>query len=419
MRVVEGSAFIAAPSGGMTLALLGADVIRFDQIGGGIDYRRWPVTAAGKSLYWHSLNKGKRSIAVDFRQPEGKELLTRLITAPGYDAGIFLTNFPARGWLADAELRARRSDLIYLNLTGDRHGGSALDYTVNSRVGLPYITGDASTNNGSAGSDASNESDESNETGDPVNNPFPAWDVIAGQQIALSLLAAERHRRIKGEGQFISLALADVALATMGHLGYLAEVEVNGAGRPALGNHVFGTFGHDFKCKDGRRVMLVGVSPNQWQALVNVTQAATQVAALEQQLQLDFSKREGDRFLARTQLLTIFQPWFAARDYSEVVQALEAGGACWGPYQTIAQLVQEDADCSEANPLFERMPQPGIGNLLTPSHPAFFSALEREPARPAPQLGQHTEEILAETLKLDAAEIADLHDRKIVASATI
>jgi len=405
MRVVEGSAFIAAPSGGMTLALLGADVIRFDQIGGGIDYRRWPVTAAGKSLYWHSLNKGKRSIAVDFRQPEGKELLTRLITAPGDDAGIFLTNFPARGWLADAELRARRSDLVYLNLTGDRHGGSALDYTVNSRVGLPYITGDVGN--------------EGAEPSDPVNNPFPAWDVIAGQQIAVSLLAAERYRRITGEGQFISLALADVALATMGHLGYLAEVEVNGAGRPALGNHVFGTFGHDFKCKDGRRVMLVGVSPNQWQALVNVTQTATQVAALEQQLQLDFSKREGDRFLARAQLLAIFQPWFTARDYTDVVQALEAGGACWGPYQTIAQLVNEDADCSEANPLFERMPQPGIGNLLTPSHPAFFNALEREPARPAPQLGQHTEEILAETLKLDAAEIADLHDRKIVASATI
>ena len=81
-------AFIAAPSAGMTLAQLGADVIRFDMIGGGIDYRRWPVSAQGKSLYWHSLNKGKRSIAVDFRHPEGRELLTRLITAPGEDAAF-------------------------------------------------------------------------------------------------------------------------------------------------------------------------------------------------------------------------------------------------------------------------------------------------------------------------------------------
>ena len=256
MRVVEGSAFIAAPSGGMTLAQLGADVIRFDPIGGGIDYKRWPVTKAtgtkdSHSLYWHSLNKGKRSIAVDFKKPEGQELLTQLITAEGEDSGLFVTNFPARGWLAEERLRARREDLIYLNLVGTRFGNSALDYTVNAKIGLPLL---------SAGED-----------GKPVNNPFPAWDVIAGQHIALGLLAAERHRRLTGAGQFIKLALADVALATMGHLGYIAEATINGEARQPVGNHIFGTFGHDFACNDGRRVMVVGVTPNQWMAIVAVT----------------------------------------------------------------------------------------------------------------------------------------------------
>jgi len=60
LRVVEGSAFVAAPLGGMTLAQLGADVIRFDQIGGGLDYHRWPLAADGQSLFWAGLNKGKR-----------------------------------------------------------------------------------------------------------------------------------------------------------------------------------------------------------------------------------------------------------------------------------------------------------------------------------------------------------------------
>ena len=106
LRIVEGSAFVAAPSGGMTLAQLGADVIRFDPIGGGIDYRRWPVTENNESIYWHSLNKGKRSIAVDFKKPEGRELLTQLITSSGDDCGLFSTNFPARGWLSDESLRA-------------------------------------------------------------------------------------------------------------------------------------------------------------------------------------------------------------------------------------------------------------------------------------------------------------------------
>ncbi len=393
LRIVEGSAFIAAPSGGMTLAQLGADVIRFDQIGGGIDYRRWPVTREGKSLYWHSLNKGKRSIAVDFRKPEGQELLAQLITAPGENAGLFVTNFPARGWLAEEKLRARREDLIYLNLTGDRHGGSALDYTVNSKVGLPFLSGTADA---------------------PVNNPFPAWDVIAGQHIALGLLAAERHRRISGEGQFIKLSLADVALATMGHLGYLAEVEVNGQGRQPMGNHIFGTFGHDFACQDGERVMIVGVSPNQWQAILKLTGAEQQVSQLQQSLNLDFT-REGDRFEAREQLRQLFAPWFLQFDSNTVYKALDEAGVCWGPYQTIQQLLENDIDCSEDNPLFSKVDQPGIGSYLMPASPLDFTGVEREAVRPAPLLGQHTDEILADSLGLSSAEIAQLHDQGVVA----
>ncbi len=95
LQLIEGSAFVAAPSGGMTLAQLGADVIRFDQIGGGLDARRWPLTAEGESFYWAGLNKGKRSIAVDLRSPRAHEILTELVRL----AGTFLTNFRhADGW---------------------------------------------------------------------------------------------------------------------------------------------------------------------------------------------------------------------------------------------------------------------------------------------------------------------------------
>ncbi|MGE0651793.1 MAG: CoA transferase, partial [Alphaproteobacteria bacterium] len=86
LRVVEGSAFVAAPLGGMTLAELGADVIRFDPVGGGLDYERWPVTKEGRSLFWAGLNKGKRSIAIDLTRPEGVEIVTRLIAGDGENA---------------------------------------------------------------------------------------------------------------------------------------------------------------------------------------------------------------------------------------------------------------------------------------------------------------------------------------------
>jgi 2-methylfumaryl-CoA isomerase len=393
LRVVEGSAFIAAPSGGMTLAQLGADVIRFDQIGGGIDYRRWPVTENGKSLYWHSLNKGKRSIAVNFRNEAGRELVKNLIAAPGEDNGLFVTNFPAKGWLADQTLRAAREDLIYVNLVGDRHGGNALDYTVNSKIGLPFLSGDGES---------------------PVNNPFPAWDVLAGQQIAIALLAAERHRRLSGAGQFVQLALADVALATMGHLGYVAEAEVNQEARQPMGNHIFGTFGHDFSCKDGRRVMIVGVSPNQWNAIINVTNTKPQIISLEEELGLDFSK-EGDRFKARERLKDLFAPWFADKLYLEVKQSLNMAGVCWGPYQSIAELISDDVDCTEANPLFSRIEQPGIGTYLVPSQAIQFTGLESEPPKPAPLLGQHTDEILTEVLGMGSGQISKLHDANIIA----
>ncbi|MCX2982069.1 2-methylfumaryl-CoA isomerase [Halieaceae bacterium IMCC14734] len=394
MRVVEGSAFVAAPSGGMTLAQLGADVIRFDPLQGGIDYRRWPVTNDQRSLYWHSLNKGKRSIAVDFRQPEGKEILTRLITLPGPDAGLFLTNFPARGWLADEKLRAHREDLIYLNLTGDRHGGSALDYTVNSKVGFPLLTGEP-------GSEQA------------INNPLPAWDVIAGQHIALGLLAAERHRTRTGKGQLIKLALADVALATVGHLGYIAEAQVNGAKREPIGNHIYGTFGRDFCCSDGKRVMIVGVSPNQWQAIETATGISAQAAALADSQGRDFS-REGDRYLSREALAALIEPWFAQHSFAEAVTAMDAAGVCWGEYQSVAELVANDPDCSVENPLFDEVEQPGIGSYLMPGNPLGFGDLPREPVVPAPLLGQHTDEILADTLGLSSGEIATLHDRGIV-----
>ncbi len=395
LRVVEGSAFVAAPSGGMTLAQLGADVIRFDQIGGGIDYRRWPVTETGDSLYWHSLNKGKRSIAVDFRKPEGRELLTSLICAQGPDSGLFLSNFPARGWLDYESLKKSRDDLIYLNLTGDRHEGSALDYTVNARVGVPYLNGDGLS---------------------PQNSALPAWDIIAGQQIALGLLAAERHRGRTGEGQLIKLALADVALATMGHLGYLAEAQCNAEPRPSIGNHIFGTFGHDFLCSDGERVMVVGVSPKQWEAIVSVTESEQRVAELGASMGLDFSQ-EGDRYTAREALVALFAPWFSARSSQQAHEQLTQAGVCWGPYQTLQQLVQNDPEASTENPLFSMVDQPGIGSLLTPSQPLNFGAVAAEPPTPAPKLGQHTEEILAEVLKLSASEIGSLHDRGVVASS--
>jgi 2-methylfumaryl-CoA isomerase len=396
LRVVEGSAFVAAPLGGMTLAQLGAEVIRFDPIGGGLDYRRWPLTRDGQhSLFWAGLNKGKRSIAVDFRKPRGQELLTQLICAPGENAGLFSTNFPAKGWLSYEKLQAHRQDLIMINLTGRRDGGSEVDYTVNPQIGLPFMTGPT-------------------HSPDVVNHVFPAWDFISGQMIAVGMLAAERHRRLSGEGQLVRLALKDVALAMLGNFGMLAEVMVNDSDRPRQGNYLYGAFGRDFETLDGKHLMVVGLTDMQWQCLTRATGLQEAIAALGTRLGLDLED-EGNRFRARQQIAALMEPWFHARTLAEAAEILNAHRVTWGPYRSVREALACDPDCSVDNPLFTLTEQPGIGSYLMPATPLEFGRSPRLPAMPAPALGEHTDQILLDILGLSAAEVGRLHDQGVVA----
>jgi 2-methylfumaryl-CoA isomerase len=261
MRVVEGSAFVAIPLAGMTLAQMGADVIRFDRIWGGLDHYRWPVTKDNKSLFWAELNKGKRSLAVEMATPRGQEIVTRLICAPGPDAGMFLTNLRVRGWMDYDNLKKHRGDLIMVSLLGTRDGRPAVDYTVNPAIGFPFATGPEGSEQ-------------------PVCHVLPAWDCIAGQTVALALLAAERHRRNTGQGQLVELALKDVALAMLGHLGILGEVMINGVDRAKYGNALYGAYGQDFETADGRRVMVVGLTNRQWDGLRAATGLQVEVEEL-------------------------------------------------------------------------------------------------------------------------------------------
>jgi 2-methylfumaryl-CoA isomerase len=396
MRVVEAAAFVAAPLGGMTLAQMGADVIRIDALGGGLDHRRWPVTKDGVSLFWNGLNKSKRSVALDIASPQGRELAMALICAPGEDAGMLITNFPPRGWLDFESLRARRADLIQLTLQGDRHGGSAVDYTVNARMGLPYITGPV-------------------DGLDVVNHVLPAWDLITGQMIATGLLAAERHRRRTQQGQHVKLALEDVALAVMGHLGFIAEAE-SGQERERHGNALFGAFGRDFSCSDGKRVMVVGLTGKQWRALCDATELNETMKQLGAQLGLDL-REEDNRFRARAGIAEAVGGWIGARKLADVAAAFDGHGVCWSRYQTVGQLVRDDPSCSEANPMFRRIEQPGVGPTLAPAIPLDFSAVARLPPGPAPRLGEHTEEVLAAVLGIDQAAFGRLHDKGIVGTA--
>ncbi|HWD64843.1 MAG TPA: CoA transferase [Solirubrobacteraceae bacterium] len=394
-RMIEGSAFVAAPLGGMTLAQLGADVIRFDQMGGGLDYRRWPLAKGGQSLFWAGLNKGKRSIQVDIRSEEGRELVTALVAA----AGALLTNFPTRGWLTYESLSQRREDLIMVALTGNPDGTSEVDYTVNPATGFPWATGPRNLS-------------------EPLNSVLPSWDLVMGGQAVTGLLAAERHRMLTGEGQLIRVALSDVAFATVGNLGRIAEVQLGSRGQPKDGNYLYGAFGHDFATADDRRVMVVALTARQWRALVRATQTEEAFSALQGATGHDLSTESG-RFGARDLIAAVLRPWFERRTLAEVREIFDSTSVSWGPYQTFEQLVSEDPRVSTENPMFQEIEQPGVGRYLAPASPIDPSPIGRVPVRRAPVLGEHTDEVLAELLGLSDREIGDLHGREVVAGPAL
>jgi 2-methylfumaryl-CoA isomerase len=375
LRIVEMSAFVAAPLGGATLAAMGADVIRVDPPGGGIDIGRWPLHR-GRSLFWAGLNQGKRSVTIDTRHGLGQEKVAKLITAPGEGGGIFLTNLPVSGWNSYDELKKLRSDLIMVVITGNRDGSTAVDYTVNAALGFPFITGPEGTEG-------------------PVNHVLPAWDAMTGFLTSTAILAAERHRRLTGEGQLVELSLSDVGLAVAGHLGLIGEAVLESEPRGRFGNHVYGTFGRDFVTRDGRRVVVLALTPRQWRSLVEATGLSGEFRNLESRLGLYFNN-EGDRWRGRREICELLQAWITVRNLGSVASAFDAQNVMWGPYQTFKELVASDPRASAANPLFTVIDHPELGVYPTPGSPLRFGAAASIPPKPAPKLGEHTDEVLRE-----------------------
>jgi 2-methylfumaryl-CoA isomerase len=387
VRIIEISSFVAVPLAGMTLSQLGAEVVRVDPIGGAADYRRWPVTHDGESIYWAGLNKGKHSVAVDVRSSEGQDLIQRLIA----DSGVLITNVAGRQWHSYDTLVRVRPDLIHVEVSGRADGGTGVDYTVNAGIGFPLITGPI-------------------ELAEPVNHVLPAWDVACGVYAALAVTAALRHRDITGRGERISIPLENVALATAGNLSFLTEVMINGTPRERIGNSIFGQYGQQFASGDGASFMIVALTGRHFRALTEITGTTKAVAALGTALGADFTD-EGDRYRHRDALTGLFTVWFTDRTADEVVAALSATSILWERYRTFADVVTDDKVTS--NPLFTELDQPRIGSYLAPGLPLSIGGVY-PPAVAAPALGDHTATVLRDRLGLTVDEI----DR-LVASGTV
>ena len=375
VTVVEISSFVAAPTAGLTLTQLGADVIRIDPLGGAPDINRWPVTAEGRSLYWAGLNRGKSSVELDLAEPHAQQVVRRMLAAPGDGTGILVTNLAGKQWLSDPVLREIRPDLIHVQVLGQRDGRSAVDYTVNAATGVPLATGLGPA---------------------PVNHALPAWDLLCGMYVAVAVLAALHQRRDSGAGTFATVSLDDVAASVLTTLGFMPEAQLTGTSRPPLGNAIYGTYGTEMPLADGTRIIVVALTSRHWRDLVSVTQTGRVFAALEAELGIDLA-HEAARFEHRDLLDAVLRPWFGSRTLAEVTAALAATSVLWSPFRTLRDLAV-DLAAGVASPVVALRDETGIGTVLATAGPIRRPSEAAPPIPPAPLLGEHTAQSLERLL---------------------
>jgi 2-methylfumaryl-CoA isomerase len=398
LSLIEVSSFVASPTAGLYCAQMGAEVIRVDQIGGGLDYDRYMLTREGRSLSWENLNRAKKSVAVDMRSGEGRELVQELARKTGQ----LITNVPEKSFLSHDVLKQGRDDMITVRIMGWGDGRQAMDFTVNAASGYPLMTGPA-------------EWDP--EDAPPVNQLLPAWDFITGAYTAFALMAALRHRDATGEGGEVRIPLGDVAIGTVANSGAMAEMLYRGADRQRLGNAIWGAFGRDFRSRDGKRFMVAALTPKQWAGLVEAFDVGEQIAAIESKHATSFATSDHNRFTHREELFALFQSVADKLDYDDLAGRLAAAGTTFERYRTMHE-ASNDPELVTNNPLFGPSPDNPSGLDYPAAGPfANMPGQERAAPRAAPFLGANSEEVLAERLGLASGEIGRLIDAGIVAGS--
>ena len=227
-------------------------------------------------------------------------------------------------------------------------------------------------------------------------------------------MAALHHRGATGAGSEVRLPLGDVMIGTVANSGALAEMLYRGGDRPRLGNAIWGALGRDFVSRDGKRFMVAVLTAKQWHAMVEALEIAGPIAALEEETGVAFAASDHNRFVHRDTLFAIVQEAAEKRDYADLAERLTRAGATFERYRTMHEAVTDPVLVAD-NPLFGPAPTNPSGFAYpAPRSMAHLGGEDRGDPAPAPYLGQHSEEVLAERLGLASGTIGDLIDRGVV-----
>ena len=380
IRVIELARVLAGPWAGQLLADLGADVIKVEKPGEGDDTRHWGppfVTGAdGANLsaaYYHSANRGKRSVAIDIATPDGADAVRRLIAT----ADIVIENFKVGGLkkygLDFDSLKAANPRLVYCSITGFGQDGpyaprAGYDFIIQAMAGMMSITGEPGR--------------------EPQKAGVAISDIFTGLYAVIAIQAALRHAEKTGEGQHIDMALFDTQAGILGNqnLNYL----VSGVAPEQMGNAHMNIAPYEvFPVSDGHVIIAVG-NDGQFQrfcAILGANDLATDPQFLKN------PDRVADRARLRAAIITYMASWTKAA----ILAACDANAVPAGPINTIAEMF-DDPQIVVRGLRFDLEDAAGTAipqvrsPIILPASPLTYE-------RPSPRLGEHTDEVLAELEK--------------------
>jgi crotonobetainyl-CoA:carnitine CoA-transferase CaiB-like acyl-CoA transferase len=401
LRVLDMSRVFAGPWAGQLLADFGADVIKIEHPETGDDARYLGVHRVdengddtGETSSFLAMNRGKRSVAVDLKTPEGQEIIRKLAAKSDVLIENFKTGTLDRYQLGYEDLRAVNPKLVYCSITGFGQTGPysdqpGYDPLFQAMSGLMSITGVPD--------------------GEPGAGPnlvgFSVSDIIAGLYATIAILGAVNHRDRSGEGQHIDLALLDSQIAALSHIGMNYLVSGKMPARSGAASQITCPW-QAFPCSDMDLMIAVG-NDRQFKRLCKVLE-------LENLADDPRFQTNRERMRNKSALLPLLTTAFSRRTAGEWHEALKEAGVPSGPIKDFGQALQ-DPQVQHRQMVFD-LPHPRTGSLSLFANPIKFSGTPVGYSRLPPRLGEHTQSVLAEVLHLTQQQIDDLLDSKVVGS---
>ena len=383
LLVLDLTRILSGPFATMTLADLGADVIKIEQPGQGDDTRQWgPPFQGEEAAYFLAVNRNKRSLAVDLKSPEGLAVVRRLALKADVIVENFRPGTAARLGLGYEELSRENPGLVFASISGYGQTGPdahrpGYDAIAQARSGIMSVTGEMD--------------------GPPVRVGVSSADLVAGMWATIGILAALHEKQRTGRGQWVDISLLDGSVSWLTYVssGYFASGNVPrryGSAHPTIAPYqAFGT-------ADGFVMVAVG-NDSLWRKFA---------AALEREDLLADERfaTNPSRVAHRDILIPLIEETLATRTSAEWVQTLDAAGVPVGPIQTVDQAVQDPQVLARG--MVAELQHPTAGTLKVVGCPVRLTRTPPAMRTAPPVLGQHTDEVLA-GLGFSDEDIASLH----------